>query len=169
MFMRAVATGVLLAALIPALAVAQIPPGEGEGTGYVPHPEATRAINRLKSPYCPGQMLETCPSPNAAALRDSLEMFAQEGWDADSLVVWMLATHGEQWRAMPKIEGRGALAWVMPPMALVLGLAVVGIVLKKIAPPKEKVVVADVSLSPEEEALMKDALRELEEEDEPII
>jgi cytochrome c-type biogenesis protein CcmH/NrfF len=159
----------LLAVSIPLSGAAQIPPGEGDGVPYVPHPEATEAINRLKSPYCPGQMLETCPSPNAAALRDTLEMFAQEGWDADSMVTWMLATHGDEWRAMPKVEGRGFLAWIMPPMALVMGLAVVGLALKKLAPPKEKTVTALGELSEDQEAIMRDALRELEEEDEPLI
>ena len=41
--------------------------------------------------------------------------------------------------------------------------------LRKIAPPKEKVFVGEVELSAEEELRMKDALRELEEEDEPVI
>jgi cytochrome c-type biogenesis protein CcmH/NrfF len=154
---------------VPMAAFAQIPPGEGVEGAYEPHPEATEAIGKLKSPYCPGLMLEVCPSPQAASLRDSIEMLAQEGWASDSLVTWMLANHGEEWRAIPKSEGKGILAWLMPPAALLLGLGLVGLVLRKIAPPKEKVFVGEVELSAEEELRMKDALRELEEEDEPVI
>ena len=44
-----------------------------------PHPVAEQAISRLKSPYCPGLMLEVCTSLEAAMLRDSLQVMAREG------------------------------------------------------------------------------------------
>ncbi|MFO8175522.1 MAG: hypothetical protein R6T96_14640, partial [Longimicrobiales bacterium] len=64
-----------------------------------PHPDGEAAIDRLRSPYCPGMMLETCPSPQAKLLRDSLQMLAWEGASTDSLVDWMLANHGDEYRA----------------------------------------------------------------------
>jgi cytochrome c-type biogenesis protein CcmH/NrfF len=86
--------------------------------------EAERAIAQLRSPYCPGFMLEICPSAPAVALRDSLYDMAAEGWKADELVEWMLANHGEEWRGVPKRSGAGLWAWVMPPLALLVGLGV---------------------------------------------
>ena len=169
MSLRSLAAGVFIAVLIPSVLFAQIPPGQGDVEGYLPHPEADKAIGNLRSPYCPGLMLEVCPSPNAGVLRDSIEMLAQEGWDSEQLVEWMIANHGEEWRAIPKTTGTGILAWVLPPAALMMGLGIVGLVLRRIAPPKEKKVVVDIDLSDEDLDKMKDALRELEAEDEPVI
>jgi cytochrome c-type biogenesis protein CcmH/NrfF len=169
MSIRSMAAAALMAVVLPSVLAAQIPPGEVEGEAYLPHPEANEAIGQLRSPYCPGLMLEVCPSPDAAILRDSIEMLAQEGWESEDLVEWMIANHGEEWRAIPKTRGTGILAWVLPPAALFMGLGIVAVVLRRIAPPKEKEVSAKVDLSDDDLAKMKDALRELEAEDEPVI
>ena len=83
---------------------------------------AEEAIARLRSPYCPGFMLEVCPSPAAEALRDSIYDLAAEGASRDEIVEWMIANHGEEWRGLPRRSGAGLLAWVIPPLALLLGV-----------------------------------------------
>ena len=45
------------------------------------------------------------------------------GWSATQLVEWMIDRHGEEWRAVPKRSGMGLWAWVLPPAALLIGLA----------------------------------------------
>ena len=131
------------------------------------HPEALEAIDRLKSPFCPGFMLEVCPSPNAAALRDSIEMLAEQGVKADSIVEWMLARHGEQWRALPPARGRSLFAWLVPPAAVLLGIATVVVVLRRLRkPPDGPPPSGDVS--DEESARLDAAIRELETEEEPL-
>ena len=80
-------------------------------------------------------MLEVCPSGEAQALRDSIRMGAEAGLDADSLVEWMIASHGEEYRAFPQRGGVGLLAWAVPPVALLLGLGVVVIVLRRMLGP----------------------------------
>lgn len=82
---------------------------------------AERAIGKLRSPYCPGLMLEVCPSPEAGALRDSIRDLARNGAAEGELVEWMIGRHGEEWRAVPKRSGRGMLAWLVPPAFLLLG------------------------------------------------
>lgn len=136
-----------------------------ESGAYTPHPEAEEAIGKLKSPFCPGLMLEVCPSPQAAELRDSIQELAEGGMDSDSIVEWMLAEHGEEWRAVPQARGTGILAWVMPPLALVVGLIVVGLVLRKFRSPRTAADGADSrkEISTDEEARLNEALREMEE------
>jgi cytochrome c-type biogenesis protein CcmH/NrfF len=131
------------------------------------HPEALEAIDRLKSPYCPGFMLEVCPSPQAAALRDTIEMLAEDGLKADSIVEWMLATHGEEWRALPPARGRSLIAWLVPPVAVVLGIGLVVIVLRRVRRPREEGPLPD-EVSAEENARLDAAIRELETEEEPL-
>ena len=129
------------------------------------HPAAGEAISRLRSPYCPGFMLEVCPSRDAKALRDSIQMLAETGLNADSLVEWMIASHGEEYRAFPKGSGAGLLAWVAPPVALVVGLGLVVLALRRLKGPGTAAGVAE-GLTEEERDRLHAALAQLEEMEE---
>jgi cytochrome c-type biogenesis protein CcmH/NrfF len=136
---------------------------------YSRHPEAVKAIEQIKSPYCPGLMLEVCTSAGGAALRDSIETLADQGWAADSIVAWVLANHGEEYLGLPRREGKALVAWIVPPVAVLLGFALVLVALRQMArnrpaPPAPR------DLSRAEEQKLEDALRALEaEEDVPFI
>ena len=146
--------------------VAQVPGDELRGP-LTPHPAADEAIARLKSPYCPGQMLEVCSSWTGALLRDSIQAMAREGWTTDELVDWVLANHGEEYLAYPDVSGTGLLAWLVPPGAILLGILVVVAALRymrKSAPPEE---IADIELSAEEEERLREAMAEMDSAEEP--
>jgi len=162
LFFALLATSVLAPAPLAAQAQHERPP-ESEGP-YTRHPDAVQAIDRLKSPFCPGFMLEVCPSPNAAALRDTLDMLARSGMETDSIVEWMLASYGEQWRALPLARGRSLIAWIVPPLAVILGIATVVIVLRRMRRPPTGPLPDEVS--DDEEARLAEALRELDAEEE---
>lgn len=110
----------VLLGLLAALWLAVLPLGAQTPTP-ASDAAAREAIARLRSPYCPGLMLEVCPSPQAALLRDSIHSLAAAGSDADALVEWMIARHGEEWRALPKRSGTGMWAWIAPPLVLLGG------------------------------------------------
>lgn len=135
---------------------------------FVPQPAAEEAISVLKSPYCPGLMLEVCSSYRGALLRDSLQTMAEEGWSADSLVAWVLATHGDSLLALPRVSGRGLVAWVVPPAAILFGLVVVALFLRAVMARSVAVAGGSEHLSEEEEAALQDALRKLDASEEPI-
>ncbi|MBW3534493.1 MAG: cytochrome c-type biogenesis protein CcmH [Gemmatimonadetes bacterium] len=147
---------------VDAQASYEVPPAtEGPHTR---HPEAEKAMDRLKSPYCPGFMLEVCTSAQGAALRDSLQMMAEAGADADSIVAWVLANHGSQWLALPEPRGRGLVAWVVPGLAILLGIGAVVVALRVMArgrPAPER----DRPISSDEEERLREALRELDVEE----
>ena len=96
------------------------------------HPEAREAISKLRSPFCPGLMLEVCPSLDAQLLRDSLDAQARQGTSADSLVERMVAAYGEEYRAFPKRTGAGLLAWAVPPAGLLAGLGLAVVALRRL-------------------------------------
>ena len=129
------------------------------------HPEASEAISKLRSPFCEGFMLEVCPTSDAEALRDSLQAGALAGLSADSLVEWMVAGWGEEYRALPQTSGSGLLAWVVPPLALLLGLGLVVVTLRRLMRPSAAVVGTD-AISEEERDRLDTALAELEEMEE---
>ena len=131
-----------------------------------PHPEGEAAIDRLRSPFCPGLMLEVCPSPQAKLLRDSLQMLAWEGASADSLVEWMLGNHGEEYRAVPQVAGSGLWAWVMPPLALLGGLIVVAMALQHFRNRAEESAGPEPEISSEDESVLEAAMDELKASEE---
>jgi cytochrome c-type biogenesis protein CcmH/NrfF len=131
-----------------------------------PHPEGEEAISRLKSPYCPGLMLEVCSHPQSKILRDSLLAMAHAGEPADSIVAWMLASYGEEYRAVPRTRGGGLWAWAMPPMALIGGLLLVMILLRHFRTPNEAVTRPQVRLSEDDEAVLAAAMEELKASEE---
>ena len=100
--------------VVASSAAAQVLPERAQKT-------ADAAIGRLRSPFCPGLMLEVCPSPDAEALRDSIRGMAAEGQSAKQIVEGVLARHGEEWRAVPKRSGAGLFAWLALPFVLVVG------------------------------------------------
>lgn len=138
-------------------AFAQNPQHGPEPTNAV----AQSAIAELRSPYCPGLMLEVCPSPQAELLRDSIRDLAAGGKTKDEIVGWMLARHGEEWRAVPRRSGVGLWAWIVPPLALLAAgvwLGRRGWRMRRAAPAS----VPPRELSSEERARLEAELRELE-------
>ena len=133
-----------------------------------PHPAADEAIARIKSPYCPGLMLEVCTSYTGALLRDSIQEMAREGWSTDELVDWVLANHGEEYLAYPRASGQGLLAWLVPPAALLLGMVVVVTALRYMRGSGPAVETAEGELSQEDEVLLRQALQEMDASEEPI-
>ncbi len=125
------------------------------------NPEATEAISKIRSPFCPGLMLEICPTQLAEDLRDSIQAMAEAGLPADSLVELVVAQYGEEYRAYPKRSGAGLVAWVVPPVVLVLGLAIVVVVLRHMRDPDDGAGV-DEGLSEAEEERIKEAMAALE-------
>lgn len=141
----------------------ELPRGDGEP--YRAHPEAVEAVNKLKSPYCP-TMLEVCPSPAGAALRDSIADLAEQGWEADRIVEWVVGRHGEEYRAVPPRTAGGFVAWWMPAFgAVMLFLGTLWVLQRIRRDPEEKP--APVSeVSDADEARLREAMRELDAEEE---
>ncbi|HEX9886514.1 MAG TPA: cytochrome c-type biogenesis protein CcmH, partial [Longimicrobiales bacterium] len=147
-------------------AQSDVPP-EGRGP-YTRNPEAIEAIERLKSPYCPGLMLEVCPSSGGMALRDSLADLADAGLSSDELVEWVIANHGEEYRALPGKRGVALLAWIIPPLGAILGVGLAFVALGRMRKRRglEDGEPFGEDLSDEQEERLREALRELEEEEE---
>ncbi|HEX2207465.1 MAG TPA: cytochrome c-type biogenesis protein CcmH [Longimicrobium sp.] len=124
---------------------------------------ADAAISRVRSPYCPGLMLEVCPSTQAEALRDSIRQMAAQGQSANAIVEDVLARHGEEWRAVPKRSGAGLLAWLILPMALVVGGLVLWGRIRVMRSSGPAPAAAGAQVSDDERARLDAALREFEQ------
>jgi cytochrome c-type biogenesis protein CcmH/NrfF len=162
----------ICSALLQSGLAAQIP--EGMEGSFAPHPEAEEAISRLYSPFCPGFMLKVCTASQSAALRDSIQAFAYQGWTADELVEWMISNYGEEYRAVPDTGGLGIFAWILPPLGIVLGAGMVVVALRRFRPGAEAPGSGHVGadqverpITPEEQARLRSAIREIELSEDP--
>jgi cytochrome c-type biogenesis protein CcmH/NrfF len=79
------------------------------------------AMTRLRSPITPSHTLDMCPAAEAMALRDTIRMAALQGTSADRIVEDVIARYGEQVRLIPRRSGFGLAAWLLTPMALLVG------------------------------------------------
>jgi cytochrome c-type biogenesis protein CcmH/NrfF len=105
-----------------------------------------------------------CPSPEAAALRDTVMMEALAGRSAGQIVEGVIARRGEQMRILPKESGVGLWAWLLPPSILVLGAGVVAVRLAQLKRGRRGIVpIAPATLSDDERAQVEAALRGFEQ------
>lgn len=144
----------------------EVPRGNGEP--YRMQPEAVEAIGKLKSPYCP-TMLEVCPHPGGAALRDSIAQLAEAGWEADAMVEWVIGRHGEEFRAVPPRTAGGFIAWWMPALGALMAVVVTFLTLRAMRGSAEPLPEPVDQLSPEEEERLRAAMRELDAQEEATL
>ena len=84
---------------------------------------AARAIYAdFMSPYCPGLLLADCRSPAAVELRREIHTQLQAGVPEQKVRAHLEAHFGEKLLAAPHARGLGLLAWVVPFLAVGLGL-----------------------------------------------
>ncbi|MDQ3941043.1 MAG: cytochrome c-type biogenesis protein CcmH [Actinomycetota bacterium] len=89
-----------------------------------PQDLANDISNEIMSPFCPGVTLHDCPSKAALNLRDQIEEWAAAGWSRERIMSELVSQYGERVRGAPLTRGSGLLAWVLPGLALIGGLAI---------------------------------------------
>lgn len=145
---------------VPVAALAPIQDGMTQVSESQQKAVADRAVGRIRSPFCPGLMLEVCPTPDASALRDTIGALAATGVTADSIVSLIVAQYGEEYRGYPQTEGRGWLAWLVPPGVLLLGVLAVVAALRRL---RRTGAEREMPVSEADEEEVRRALRALEE------
>lgn len=119
---------------LPGAALAQEDPAEESLIQRSPEEISKMSLGlqvKFMSPYCPGANLRDCTSGQAQVLRDEIRAWVTEGHSESWITDRMVERFGEEILAAPPFRGFGILAWVMPVVALLLGLAFVVAYLKR--------------------------------------
>lgn len=108
------------------------------------------------SPFCPGRLLNDCPSEKAGQLKQDIREMLAKGKSKDAIFSELISTYGEAARAAPQKKGFGLLAYLAPLFFLGLGFVIVRLVAKTsiasdAAPPGE--------LDPEAERKISELLK----------
>jgi len=123
---------------------------------------ASRLFTEIMSPYCPGMTLTTCPSPQAAVMKDSIRRELAAGQTPTEIMTGLEASFGPEIRARPPARGAGLVAWIGP-FAL-LGAGAVGLTLWLLRAERRRgevaVVAAPIEIDDAMRAKLEAALRE---------
>jgi cytochrome c-type biogenesis protein CcmH/NrfF len=90
-----------------------------------------RLERELMSPYCPGRSLVECPSPQATELRLWIQAQERAGVPRESVEARLFQQFGDQLRHGPRAEGFGLWAYLVPAGALLAGLGLVLVFLRR--------------------------------------
>ena len=82
---------------------------------------AREIFENVLSPYCPGRTISNCPSPQADELRASIRQQLASGETPEDVKEELYAVFGDELRTIPRAEGFGLLAWVVPGLAFLFG------------------------------------------------
>lgn len=114
---------------------------------------ATRIYNSVMSPYCPGVTLSSCTSGDARKLREEINGWLAEGSTEGEVRQRLIERYGAGVLGMPERSGLGAVGWLIPPAAMLLGLGVLFFALRRMsAPQAEATAAADSPEKTEQEA-----------------
>lgn len=120
--MRAAALAVAIHLLLAGVAVA------------APEDIANDISDEVMSPYCPGVTLHDCPSQAAIDLREEIESWAADGMSKSAIMDRLVDEYGESILARPPTEGAGVLAWALPAVLVIAGLAIAWLLLRRVTP-----------------------------------
>jgi cytochrome c-type biogenesis protein CcmH/NrfF len=96
-----------------------------------PEEVANDIAAKVMSPFCPGVTLHDCPSAEAQALRDRIERWARQGQSEGQILDGLEAQYGVGIRSTPPAADGGWLAWALPGAALLAGLALGWLLLRR--------------------------------------
>jgi formate-dependent nitrite reductase complex subunit NrfG len=96
-----------------------------------PEEVANDIAAKVMSPFCPGVTLHDCPSAAALALRDRIERWVRQGQSEDQILERLEAQYGVGIRSTPPAGDGGWLAWALPGTALLVGLVLGWLLLKR--------------------------------------
>jgi len=81
--------------------------------------------SRLKCPVCTSESIADSPANLSRDLLALIEERVDQGWTDSEIVDFFVASYGESVLLDPPASGRGALLWLLPLVAAVVGIVVI--------------------------------------------
>lgn len=110
----------MIAALV---VVALVRAATVEGPPLTPAERVRDVAATIKCPTCRSQSVADSDAPAARAIRGEIERRMSDGESADEIRAAVAATYGDDVLLTPSRSGAEGLVWMLPVVALVLGLA----------------------------------------------
>jgi cytochrome c-type biogenesis protein CcmH len=118
-----------LAALTVAVVAGLAGPLAAQQTVHVNEPELYQVAQQLRCVVCQNLSVADSPSEMAQQMRGVIRERLAAGERPDQVVQYFVDKYGEWILLEPRRQGFTMLVWVLPPLAALLGVAVVGVLL----------------------------------------
>lgn len=112
----------------------------------------------MRCPVCQGLSVADSSTPSALAMKAKAERLLANGYDREQVLDYFEASYGEFIRLAPKPQGFNLFVWVVPAIALLLGLALIWW-RSRAATDSPEVVVVDPELEAYRDRVRKEATR----------
>jgi cytochrome c-type biogenesis protein CcmH len=86
--------------------------------------EALWVFGQVLSPFCPGKLLQDCPSSAASELKTEIREKIKSGKSREDVLADLYLVYGDEISAVPRTVGFGLLAWLAPLFFVLFGLLV---------------------------------------------
>lgn len=118
--------GALLAGMLM-VAAARAQEGGGEGPT---DDEVNRVAKKLYCPVCPNTPLDVCETKACQDWRAQIRDQLAAGWTEEQVLAYFVEQYGERVLAEPQRKGFTSLVWILPLIAISLGLTGLGRVVR---------------------------------------
>jgi len=150
----ALVAGVLVGLLIVGAAAAQ--------GGKVTDDQVNAVAKQLNCPVCENVPLDVCETQACAQWRDLIRQKLATGDKPEQIIAYFRATYGDRVLQSPPREGFTGLIWSLPFVGLIAGLAILVVVLRRMAAqPKAE---AEVEVEAKTDAVADEYRKRLERE-----
>ncbi len=129
--------------------------------------DVNRIAKQLYCPVCPNTPLDVCETKACQDWRAQIKDQLAAGWTDDQVIAYFVAQYGERVLAEPRRSGFTSFVWVLPVLALLIGLVVVVQILRgwrtrrAVPAPAQTAAVELPQLPPDVVARLEQELREM--------
>jgi len=103
---------------------------QGGGPNYPTEDEVLTIAKKLYCPVCPNTPLDVCETQACQDWRAQIRDQLSAGWTEDQIINYFVNQYGERVLAEPQRSGFTSLVWLLPVIAVLLGLWVAYEILK---------------------------------------
>jgi cytochrome c-type biogenesis protein CcmH len=132
--------------------------------GFPSDDDVNAIARKLYCPVCPNTPLDVCETKACQDWRAQIRDQLADGWSEGQIVDYFVVQYGERVLAEPERGGFTSLVWLLPVLAVVLGLVVVGQALRSWRTGRQEPtepVPSQPEVSPETLAKIEKELRDL--------
>ena len=106
------------------VALALVPAARAQD-GVVSDDEVNAVAKNLYCPVCPNTPLDVCETKACQDWRAEIRTHLSAGWSEEEVMAYFVERYGERVLAEPERGGFTSLIWILPVVAVLLGLAIV--------------------------------------------
>ncbi len=93
--------------------------------GYPSDDDVNAVAKKLYCPVCPNTPLDVCETQACKDWRDEIRSQLSSGWSEEQVTAYFVERYGERVLAEPERGGFTSLVWILPVVAVLVGLAIV--------------------------------------------